>query len=150
MSDKFDDLFETLFGEGGPLRSLFKDGKPHVIRRSFVSDKKRDERDRYQESLMTELLTTLAGKGVITNADARDLIGRARERAKKKDGEDTPTEASEKASSNSDAPCGGTCELHDERPHKTLSCRRCKEPVAHLIEGEVARCRACLTVRMVS
>jgi hypothetical protein len=95
------------------------------------------ERARYQESLMTELLITLAGKGVLTNGDAREVIRKAKERTVKKDTEES-------------AKHNCPCPIHDKRPHKALDCARCGLVVPHLIESDTtARCRACLTPRSV-
>ncbi len=38
----------------------------------------------------------------------------------------------------------------DKRPHKNLECQRCKSVQSHLLEGDIARCRTCLTPRMAS
>jgi hypothetical protein len=97
------------------------------------------ERARYQEGLITELLTTFAGKGLLTNAEARDVIARAKERVAKAKAE-TPMSSS---------PTGCLCPMHDMRPHKVLDCAPCHAPMPHLIEGTVARCRRCLTARSV-
>jgi hypothetical protein len=181
-----DSIFDELFGPGGPLEQIFGKGAKFVrmpprggMQRNKANDekskkpkgKKSRERSIYVESLFTELLTTLAGKKLITNDEARDVIAKAKERAKKKteeaDAEDKKAE--EKAEENADKkaeeksgpthvhrvmdeahvhahdhdnpPCGGTCPDHDKRPHKTLDCARCKRPTAHLIEGDFGRCR---------
>ena len=89
---------------------------------------------------MTELLTTLAGKGLLTNAEAQDVIRRAKERAKQK----TATETTEEWRVTAEKT------THDARPHKKLECQRCKSATPHLVEGEVARCRTRLTSRMSS
>lgn len=137
--------FEAIFGKDGALDGVFKDG---TVKKVFSGTTQEAlERDRYNESLMTELLMTLAGKKIITNSEAKDMIARAKERVKKKAAEDAKPGKTETAH-DSDAPCGGTCRLHDERPHKDLECRRCKKVERHLIESDgTARCRVCLTAR---
>jgi hypothetical protein len=156
MSEEFESLFDTVFGKGGTFEAIFgKGGKldeafrrgPKVVR--HVS-KRSDGRARYQEALMTELLTTLAGKGLLTNAEAQDVIKKAKERVQGSTGETEGAAATERTTSRGDVPCGGSCPLHDKRPHKSLECQRCKSVQPHLIEGEVARCRTCLTPRMSS
>lgn len=137
--------FEAIFGRGGSLDAAFKDGK------KVFSGTAREalERDRYNEALMTELLTTLAGKKIITNAEAREMIARAKERVKRKSEEDKKSKSSESKSEEvDDGPCGGTCPLHDKRPHKNLNCKRCERIEPHLIDPDgTARCRVCLTAR---
>ena len=158
MSEDFESIFGTLFGKGGTFDAIFgRGGKldeafkkaPKVTRQST---RRLDERACYQESLMTELLTTLAGKGLFTNAEAQDVIKRAKERAKQKATTETTEEQTVTAEKTTvgHAPCGGSCPIHDTRPHKKLECQRCKSATPHLVEGEVARCRTCLTPRMVS
>ncbi len=138
--------FDGIFGKGGAFDAAIKDG---TVKRVFGGTTQEAlERDRYNEALMTELLTTLAGKKIITNDDARDLIAKARERVKKKAAEDEKPGKTQETAHGSDAPCGGTCPLHDKRPHKDLECRRCKKVERHLIEPDgTARCRVCLTAR---
>ncbi len=148
--DGIDSAFDSIFGKGGALDGIF--GKGGTAEKVFKAAQRQMpdalERDRYNEALMTELLTTLAGKKIITNDDARDMIAKAKERVKKKAAEDekkTPTRPQE--AHGTDTPCGGTCPLHDKRPHKDLECRRCRKVERHLIEDYTARCRVCLTAR---
>jgi hypothetical protein len=151
---EFESYFEAVFGKGGPFESIF--GKSGTFSKAFgkggpkvmrhARSKARMERDAYQESLITELLITLAGKGLVSNAEAKDVIQRAKERAKQKTAEKTETTGEHDENS----PCGGACALHDKRPHKKLECARCKKVTPHLIEGEIARCRVCITSRSAS
>lgn len=169
MSDENKSLFEGMFGKDNPMEALFGRGGvfDQAFRKGSVTimsrgskTKKTGERARYQESLMTELLITLAGKGVLTNAEAQDVIRRAKERAKQKSETEAvkkpsatttpPATPDAEATKSGEPPCGGTCPIHDTRPHRNVECQRCKLTTPHLVEGEILRCRVCLTPRTAS
>ena len=91
--EKDESIFESVFGKGGPFEAIFgkggafekmlgKDGVKVV--RHVHDGKKCAERARYQEALITELLIELAGKKLMTNEEAREVIKRAKERANAK------------------------------------------------------------------
>lgn len=148
-------FFESIFGKGGSFEQVFGKKTAATTESKVARNaRKREERTRYQESLMTELLITLAGKGVITNEDAKNVIAKAKERAKQKSENDEKATTDEKAAAKTDdhngTPCGGSCPIHDKRPHRKLECARCRRATPHLIEGEVARCRICVTSRSAS
>ena len=128
MSDDFlDDLMSKVFGKDGFVDRVFSDAKKplHEIEKRLRTS----ERHYYQEALVTELLITLAGKGLLSNDEAKAVIAHAKERASKK------------------AKASSADTEDDPRPHKSLYCDRCHGTTPHLIEGPKARCRACVTER---
>lgn len=154
-------FFDAIFGDGSVFDQVF--GRPSNMKfvsaaiKPPVGQASGSEREHYQESLITELLTTLAGKKLLTNEEARDVIRKAKERAKTKAKESSSkvkvvmNEAhDETGGAGDDAPCGGSCPIHDRRPHKRLECARCQKVTPHLVEDDNARCRVCVTARPAS
>ena len=110
-------------------------GRIRTVIESVTSETR--ARMRYQESLFTELLTTLAGKKMLSNDECRDIIKRAKERANSKEEQHDESKGPQ---------C--SCPRCDRRPHSGLECERCGQTTLHLLEKDnTARCRVCLTAR---
>lgn len=148
-------LFEILFGPPRGVRSQVVEAVLGKLQPPTAGPSPL-ERDRYQDAMMSELLTTLAGKGTITNEDARGIIARAKattaaKMAADKQPQPPPAQSSDALGPNEHAECGGRCPIHDTRPHTTLPCSWCQGVTPHLLSGNstVATCRKCATTRSV-